>query len=64
MVDSEVVGTGEVTGRLDRPLTEKRFEKIEAQLEAVTRSLEAIHRKIGEAEDRIRFRESEYTTVR
>jgi hypothetical protein len=60
----EVVGTGEVTGRLDRSIVEKRFEKVEDQLEVVIRSVEAINLKIADAEDRIRFRESRYASVR
>jgi hypothetical protein len=60
----EVVGTGEVTGRLDRSIVEKRFEKVEDQIEVLARSVEAINRKIADAEDRIRFRESRYASVR
>jgi hypothetical protein len=64
MDNLEELGTGEVTGRLDRSIVEKRFEKIEDQLEVLARSLEAINRKIADAEDRIRFRESRYASVR
>jgi hypothetical protein len=52
-----------VTGRLDRSLTEKRFEKIEDQIDMLALSLEAINEKIAEAEDRMRARQSVYTSV-